>query len=290
MSYLYGPPEVLTGFDVICSENVYNDASTGSATLSYTIYGSNAGGQGPSSPVETQVADGGVNYTEWAIPYPTTGMPLGPNTLTATVSAPGALIPSRSVTGVVNVVAHAVPAFYLNGNTAYRLSEAPIPAQEVAEAPSISPETSAAPGFGDTVAAAVPNVIGDPAEPTAGLDIDSVTAIGDPEITTNIAPITDLPPEDPADSPSWQVYVDTTNPGSFYTEFELNYSDEQDLPGADAPGSEHAYFGVEAQVTPGSNGQADVSVEFVVVPEPTSAALLSVGAIGLLSRRRRAAR
>ena len=30
MSYLYGPPEVLSGFNVVCSENVYNDATTGS--------------------------------------------------------------------------------------------------------------------------------------------------------------------------------------------------------------------------------------------------------------------
>ena len=125
------------------------------------------------------------------------------------------------------------------------MSQAPITAQEAAQAPAISPETSSAQGFGDTVAGAVPIVVNDPADPTAGLDIDSVTAIGDPEITTNIAPVTDLPPEDPGDSPSWQVFVDTTNPGSYYTDFELNYSDEQDLPGADAPGSEHAYFGVE---------------------------------------------
>jgi hypothetical protein len=293
MSYLYGPPEVLTGFNLVASENVYNDAAAGSPTLYYDIYGRTAGGAGLSSPVSTQVADGGVNYTEWTITYPTTGMPLGPNTLSANVYAPLAVNPSKSITGVVNVVNHAVPTFYANGAVDYKLSQGPITAQEAAQAPSISAETSAAPGFGDTVVADSSlfgiKLDNDPEGPTAGLDIDSITAIGDPEITTTLSPLVDLPADDPADSPSFQFDVDVANPGSYYTMFELNYSDEQDLPGADAPGSEHAYFGVEAQVTDIGGGEDDVSLG-IILPEPTSAALLMAGACSLLARRRCAAR
>jgi hypothetical protein len=115
------------------------------------------------------------------------------------------------------------------------------------------------------------------------MDLDSIVPIGDPEISITLQPFIDLPPDDPADAPPDIINIDATTPGTYFTQFQLNYSDEQDIPGAYAPGSEQAYFGVLA-VVDGTGPDQTVDV-YIDVPEPAAASMFA-GA-GLLLRRNR---
>jgi len=309
ISYLYGPAEIITGAKIYTYEAVWNDAPVGGSAMNYSIYGTNPFGvQGPSS-TGTRVADGGASYDYWQVAFSSIGMPLGANTLTVSVSAPGALHPQQSASGAVNVVNHATPGFNING-TVYRLGKSPINLNPTEE-PALPNEQNTAVTAGNTIGLSAPNMVGngpgnfvsgssapssgvtnqgfdgaEPADETAELDIDSITSTGSNAISITLAPEDDIVPDDEGSIPPFDIDVNTANTGTFFTDFELNYSDEQDLLGADAPGSEHGYFGVEAQVTDIGNGQDEVTVD-VIVPEPTSVGLLVAGATGLLARRRR---
>jgi hypothetical protein len=117
--------------------------------------------------------------------------------------------------------------------------------------------------------------------PTAELDLDSITVAGSPQISITLHPFTDqIASDDPAHGIVFDIDVDGSVPGHYFTTFELNYSDEQDLPGALAPGSEHGFFGVFADVTPsGVTGG-------IIVPEPASGTLLTAGIVALAIRKR----
>ena len=162
---------------------------------------------------------------------------------------------------------------YVNGTgQIVPLSTTTVSDQDLAAQPQLTPESPGGTGGGETHAYAAPNVVGDPASFGAELDLDSVTAIGDPEISVTLTNYLDIPDdENPAHGLSFQILVDGSVTGTYFTVFELNYSDEQDLPGADAPGSEHQYFGVYADVT-----STNVTA-FFVVPEPSTFHLLPFG-------------
>ena len=168
--------------------------------------------------------------TTYAFAFDSTGATPGPNTVTATLTDTTSNAVSTS-SSVVTVLARSKPAFFINGNQV-PMSAVPISKAQALQLTPDFGDPSAGAGIGSDVALAAPNVGGDPPPliPTDELDLDSITPIGDPQISMTLQPFTDLPPDDPADDPPYQFVVDTTVPGSYYTDFELNYSDEQDLP------------------------------------------------------------
>ena len=106
--------------------------------------------------------------------------------------------------------------------------------------------------------------------PTAELDLDSITVSGSPHITTNLVPFTDLPAnDDPSQAFTFGLNVSVPAWGDYTTTFSLHYSDEQDLPGAAAPGSEVSSFIVDANV-----GETVTTWTVTAVPEPGTEALL----------------
>jgi hypothetical protein len=177
------------------------------------------------------------------------------------------------------VFTHAKPAFLINGKAN------PLSATQLPYPTEPGPETSASVTSEGVATLANPQLIGDPPPGiTAGeMDLDSIVPIGDPEISITLQPFIDLPPDDPADAPPDIINIDATTPGTYFTQFQLNYSDEQDIPGAYAPGSEQAYFGVLA-VVDGTGPDQTVDV-YIDVPEPAAASMFA-GA-GLLLRRNR---
>ena len=256
---------VIQGYQGPVTAQIYNEAAPGSDPVNFSVfatfpYGSSATYSG------TRTADGGSGYL--SLPFSFNSGLVSPGSQTVSVTATdtgtgGSLTQSGSVL----VLAHADPAFSIGGNVV-QLSSRPVAAQS----PPVDFLAFGATGGGESFAAGAPNVINDPVAPTAGLDLDSITAIGDSQITLSLTPFTDLAAnDDPAFGDAFQILVDGSVPGVYFTDFELNYSDEQDLPGADATGSEHAYFGVQVTVTP------DGVTGVVVVPEPGSCGLLALG-------------
>jgi len=262
-------PTVIQGYQDAVNAQIYNEAAFGSDPVNFSVYATFP--YGNTTPYTgSRAADGGSGYLN--LPFSFNSGQVNPGSQTVSVTATdtgtgGSLTQSGSVL----VLAHADPAFNIGGNV-IQLSSRPVAAQE----PSVDPLAFGATGGGETFAASAPNVINDPVAPTAGLDLDSITAIGDSQITLSLTPFTDLAAnDDPAYGDAFQIMVDGSVPGVYFTDFELNYSDEQDLPGADATGSEHAYFGVQVTVT--SGGVTGV----VVVPEPGSDCLLVPGLLSL---------
>ena len=96
-------------------------------------------------------------------------------------------------------------------------------------------------------------------------------------LTTTLHPVFDLPANDnPAEALPFEVDAFVPGPGDYTTTFTLHYSDEDDLLGAAAPGSEALSFTVEAEV---SMTTADWTV--TTVPEPASGLLLAAAGMCL---------
>jgi hypothetical protein len=187
---------------------------------------------------------------------------------------------SIEYSGPITVKTPARPNFVIGGN-AVPLSPNKLP-------PIVEPnpgQDTASAGLSGGYAA--PTLIDDPLpdEPAAELDVDSIVAIGDPQISITLQPFIDLPPDDLADAPPDIINVDSSVPGTYFTQFQLNYSDEQDLAGAAAPGSEQAYFGVLAIVS-GTGDSATTSV-YIDVPEPAPMGMVVVAVGAALMCRRR---
>jgi hypothetical protein len=128
-------------------------------------------------------------------------------------------------------------------------------------------------------------MIGDPPPgvPTAELDLDSVITSGSPDIVSTLQPFTDLPSDDdPAEGDPFQIDAFVPALGDYSTTFTLHYSDEQDLPGADAPGSETASFTVSVDAT-----AAEFDWTVSAVPEPASIGLIALATVTMLARPRR---
>lgn len=269
---------VILGDQDPVSALIFNDAPVGSATLNYSVFDAFPYGNSPNY-FSSRAADGGSGYSTVVGDFDTSRVNAGTYTVsvTATNTDTGK---AATVSTNVLVLAHAVPAFNVGGEVQ------PLPRATFATAePSVDPLAFGATGGGENFASSAPSMIGDPVAPTAEMDLDSITAIGDSQITLTLQPFTDLvADDDPAHGVPFQIDVDGSVPGDYFTMFELNYSDEQDLPGADAPGSEHAYFGVHVTVT------ADGVTGGIVVPEPGTFGLLAIGVVSLLPLLRRARR
>ncbi len=102
-----------------------------------------------------------------------------------------------------------------------------------------------------------------------------ITSSGDSQITSNFATFADSAPladgdENPADGDPFTVQCDTTDAGTFSKTFWLGFSDEQDLPGADAPGSYVAELLYTFNVA--ADGSSTYEVDLVTVrSRPASA-------------------
>jgi hypothetical protein len=269
MSSFIQKPTVIQGYEDPVTAQIYNEAAFGSDAVNYSVYASFP--YGNTLPyVGTIAADGGSSYLNLPFAFNSGAVDPGSHTVsvTATDTGTGATL---TQSGSVLVLAHGVPAFNIGGNV-IQLSSRPVAARE----PPIDMLAFGATGGGESFAAGAPNVINDPIAPTAGLDLDSITAFGDSQITLSLTPFTDLAAnDDPAYGRAFQIQVDGSVPGTYFTDFELNYSDEQDLPGADAVGSEHAYFAVQVTVTP------DGVTGMVMVPEPGTCSLLALGLLSI---------
>jgi hypothetical protein len=151
------------------------------------------------------------------------------------------------------------------------------PPDAATQVPNLDPSSFGGTGGGESASFASPGMLGDPPNFGAPLDLDSITAIGSPDISVTLTNYDDIPDNDSVSNAlPFQINVSTPGTGTYYTVFELNYSDEQDIPGADAPGSEHDYFGVEVDMT------ATNAIAYIVLPEPSTFSLIPIGALFLL--------
>jgi hypothetical protein len=223
-------------------------------------------------------AGGGTTFVTLPFSLNTTSIDPGsvPVLVTATNTGTGA---SLSQGGQFTVLAHAAPALYLNGQIV------PLSSKNVVRF--AVPVFGEAPPTGTEAAsgAFAPQMLGDPpGEPTAELDLDSISSTGSPYIMTTLTPFTDLPSNDnPAQGLPFQVSV-LAPIGDYSTTFLLHYSDEQDLPGADLPGSELASFNVNVDVT---STTFYWTVTTDAVPEPRTAALIALGLfLAIVAKRR----
>jgi hypothetical protein len=276
--------KVIQGFSDPVTDYIYNFAPVGSDTLNYSAYLTTpAGNSGTATGM--RAADGGAGYDVQNFYYDTTNAALGNNNLSVTTTDTAAQT-QITQSGSVQVLQRGVLGLYWAAGGVVPLSAQP--QAPAAENPVADPYAFGGTGGGEMASAKAPQAIDDPPPdlPTDDLDLDGVSATGDPQITITLEPFIDLPPDDPSASPPWYIDLDASVPGTYFTDFELNYSDEQDVGGADAPGSEHGYFGVYADVVAVSPTENDWSI-WLVVPEPASFSMLLVAPFVMLSRRSR---
>jgi hypothetical protein len=173
--------------------------------------------------------------------------------------------------GELTVLAHAAPSLVVNGQIVSLSSENvisfPVDPNSLAQAP---------PAGTDAASTFAPQMIGDPpGEPTAELDLDSVSSFGSPYITSTLTPTNGMPSTDtPGTGETFSITAlsPTTN-GDYNTTFVVHYSDEQDLPGADAPGSQEAEFNVSVDIT-GPTAEWTITTGLSVPEQSNTVALL----------------
>jgi hypothetical protein len=264
---------------------VFNFAPTGSDIGLYSVTG--AYGNFYSNPIGTtytgsKIADGGATFITLPFGINTANIAPGDVPVKLTLSDGTTGLPIVSQGGAFSVLAHAAPSLYIQGQVVPMTSKKVIQFATPVFSEASGGTEAAGGGFD-------PRMFGDPpGEPTAELDLDQVTAIGSPYITTTLAPFSDLPSDnDPSEGLDFHVNALVPAFGEYSTTFLLNYSDEQDLPGADAPGSQVASFTVDVNMTP---TLAYWTVTTDSIPEPGTGLLAAAaGGLILALRRRRAA-
>lgn len=264
---------------------VYNTAPAGSdlgtyrVTADYAAAGAGGYTNVGYSYTGTKIADGGVSYVSLSFDLNTSNFAPG----TAAVKVTGTDLDTGGVLtqgGTFMVLAHANPALIFNGQIVYLTSANVVKFQT----PSNSDAFGQGPSAGtEAGASAAPQLLGDPpGVPTAELDLDSITTSGSAYLTTTLHPFTDLPANDnPAEALPFEIDAFVPGPGDFTTTFTLHYSDEDDLPGAAAPGSEALSFTVEVEVS-----QTVANWTVTTVPEPASGWLIAVAGMCLALRRK----
>jgi hypothetical protein len=272
---------------------VYNVAPTGSAAGNYSIFANYLYGTSPVS-TGTKAADAGAAFQTTTFNFDSSKVNPGTNIPIAVTATDLSDNVSLTQGGTVNVLAHAAPGLVLQGSVVVLTSKNKYNFATTATDNKNLPDLSNASlppqdaGTEGPAGGFAPGMIGDPpGEPTADLDLDSISASGNPVVALgDLSPFDDLPSTDSASEnvvPFWvELYTDT--PGTYTDTFTLHYSDEQDLPGADAPGSQSTSFSVTATLDAADNIQWEVDT---AVPEPAPALLLLLGALPTLFHRTR---
>lgn len=262
---------------------LYNFAPVGSsATIAQVTaaygFGSPVSLGGYLGPV---AATGGATFL--TLPFPLSTSNLSPGTFPYQVTTINKSTGGSSTqSGQFTVLAHAKPALYIQGQI--------VPLSTPTAISFTVPVFGEAPPTGTEAASGAysPTMLGDPPPgvPTAELDLDAVSSFGSPDITATLAPFTGLPSNDnPGQGLPFQISFQVPSLGDYSTTFLLYYSDEQDLPGADLPGSELGSFNVNVDVTAAT---AYWTITTDTIPEPHALALTALGICTLLRFARRA--
>lgn len=259
------PDRIIRGATVPVFGYVYNVAAAGADDLNYAIHYTLPDGSITPDVNGTRAADGGASPNAYQYDFNSTGAAYGPNNFTVTVTGdPGTLHSPQAQQVTVQVLNHVVPAMWIQG------VEVPI-RQDVAQAPSVEPLAFGATGGGETFSAAAPHILGDPLVPTAAMDLDDVSEIGDPQITADLIATSNVAADDnPLAGIAWNLFLDGSVRGHYSKIFTLLFSDE-DIPGAVSTGSISAQLRVDADVTDGG-----VTGTLTVLPEPATLWLLGV--------------
>ena len=256
------PSPIVRGATVPVYAYVYNVAPAGSADLNYSLYYTLPDNSVTATVNGTKAADGGATPKAYQYDFDSTSAPFGDNTFVIHASDPNALDSPQAQQVTVRVVHHAVPAMWVQGQE--------ISMQEsTVQEPEFTPEAFGATGGGEFFSAAAPHILNDPAVATAGMDLDSISSTGDPQITTNLGTTTNVTAnDDPTAGIAWTIFVDGSTVGHYSKILTLLFSD-QDIPGADATGSVEARILIQADVT--SDG---VTGSLEILPEPRIAIAL----------------
>ncbi len=268
---------IIRGAQVPIYADVYNVAAAGADELNYSLYFTLTDSSVTTPVTDTRAADGGASADRWSLNFDSSFAPFGPNNFSATATGQDGTLHSPKTVGVtVQVLDHVAPAMWINGQ------EIPIREDPIVE-PQIAPEQFAATGGGESFAAAAPHILGDPIYPTANMDLDSVSSVGDSEIATDLVPTYGVVADDnPSAGIPWQIYLNGVMPGHHYSKtFILGFSDE-DIPGGVPTGSIISRILVTADVD--ANG-ATISLVPLYVPEPGAISMMIVVAVFLLRRR-----
>jgi hypothetical protein len=268
---LTGSVRIIQGATIPIYADVYNLAATGSDPLNYSLHYTLPGGSVTPTVNGSLPADGGAHPDTWQYDFNSTGFAFGPYGFSATATGQtGALQSPKTRSLTVNVLDHVTPGMWLNGKL-YDIRENKPPAQ----APSPDFLAFGATGGGESVSLAAPNIIADPLVPTANMDIDSVTWIGDGQITGDLGITHNIIADDtPTAGVPWQVTIKRDMLGYHETIFTLKFSDE-DIPGGDGTASMTARIRVFGTVA--ADGSFQGGVVPLWIPEPSTLAL----AIGL---------
>lgn len=271
-------PKVIQGADNPITAFLYNFAPVGSpATIAQVTAaigsGTPASLGGYLGPVN---ATGGASFL--TLPFPLNTRNLTPGSYPFQVTTVNKSNGGGSSTqiGQFDVLAHAKPALFVQGKI--------IPLATPATISFVAPAFAEAGPTGTEAAGGAynPTMLGDPPPnvPTAELDLDAIASFGSPYITATLAPFVNLPSDNnPAEGLPFQINFLVPAPGDYDTTFVLHYSDEQDLPGADLPGSELASFNVNIDVT---GTTADWTITTDTVPEPRYVATAVLAICGLI--------
>lgn len=280
-----GPDRVVTGAFPNIYSYVANSAAPGSNDLNYSIEYAYPNGSTATLTNQTRVAGAGPG-TPYVGSFDSAQKGLGTQKTKVTVTDPAATNSPFEALFNVNVLAHAEP---------WACVTVPGRPAVVAQAPSVDPLAFGATGGGESFAARWAGFNDPPGVPTAKLDLDTLTENGDSQIRAafyspagtpqtmsefissfkNLTEIHEATGMSQISDPAlyqqygryFDIYVDTSKPGTYVKTWFLGFSDE-DIPGAAAPGTITRTFSITATVS--------------AVPLPAAAWLFGSGLVGVL--------
>jgi hypothetical protein len=230
--------------------------------------GSNGSGAGVLAPGVSQT----IPFSLLTVRLDNTG-PVGTSPYSIKIGSDNANNSPQTYNGSVFVLAHSAPQIF-----SYVLNKYILVPPAPATAPSPDPLAFGATGGGESFASAWgSNANRDPPEPTAGMAM-FFSESGSSKITSTLSPFSSLAAiaadnQNPDDGSLYEVRCQNDQPGTYTKIFTMYFSDEQDLPGANAPGSFVAQVSYTFHIAPDGSS----TYEVYLVPEPTSMVLLAIG-------------